>query len=94
MKPNHLYETSTAIVVTIALLIGAAEFYWLRELLVALLILALISGAVWMVVLAVFFVQQEARKGLTNLERSLVYRRPRVAATSAQVHAHPRLRSP
>jgi hypothetical protein len=90
MKPNHLHVILLAIILTMALVIGVGEFYWLRELLVALLIFTLVSAVVWIVVLTVYFLQQAARKGSTNFERSLAYLRTRVAATSAQAHTHPK----
>jgi hypothetical protein len=92
LKASHVYKGLGFVLVVMVLGLGAAQFYWLSELLAALLIFMFAFAALGLVVLLVFLSQQGILKGMTYFE--LIAARPwtHAPALVAQRQRHPRSR--
>ena len=94
MKANCFHGVPNIIAVALALSIGAAEFYSLRELVAALIIFSILFGTVVMTLLILFLIQDLALKALAHLESRMAYVCVRHGAKSGQRDQNHVLRSP
>ena len=94
MKRSDSYKVIKAAVGAIAVALTAVAFYPVREFLAALLIFAVLSGAVGMALLIVFLVQELVFQGVAQLEARLACVRARHAAISGQPEDDHVLRGP
>ena len=68
VKVNCFHGVPIVIPVALALSIGAAAFYSLRELVAALIIFSILFGTVVMTLLILFLIQDLALKAVAHLE--------------------------
>jgi hypothetical protein len=85
MKQGHHYQISRAVLAAIGVALAAVEFYQVRELLAALLILSLLLAAVGIALLILFLIQEAALKGVNCIEARVVC----VRAWHSGVTGHP-----
>lgn len=94
MKPNHLYEISSAIVVVLGLSLASAEFYSVRELAAALIIFSVLFGVIGIAFLILILIQDAALRGVAYVEARLACVLGARNVASDQQHGDPILRNP
>jgi hypothetical protein len=85
MKPNHANESAS--VIGVPLYLGIVSFYWLDELLAALIVLTLVFVTAGVAILSVFLLEHAALKGITHFAGGMARARARRNAVSV----HPRI---
>jgi hypothetical protein len=88
MKPNHACETSTASAIGMPLNLGVAGFYWLDELIAAMMILALVFVIAGVAVLTILLIEHLAAKGIAHLGASIARIQARYFGVSTHLHNH------